>query len=329
MNFDGHRYSNVLGAASVVGPHHGSASGGALAMLTFDTWVDALPLGLSALALAVAGVAIFFAFRARHQAHCALQEAGEAKARAQASGPPLSSEALAAAERVWTARLNAIEAQIQNNLSRPTRSTVAQEPPQNSSLAARVEEVEKTLHGLSVQVAQSRRASASPVSTAVPELRWPSLLKLEKPGVRELRDLLEEGARTLPAELQDLFQKLEGADAWSVKRRPSPAELLSFLSDVSQSFHAVLRKGAGLPAHEVSRMSDRFVALLRPLWQKFHPGIDCRIFYPGAPFDPEWMEDQNPGGLRRPTISDIYTWAVHEKDASGRRLIAKSRVTTE
>ena len=341
MNFDGHCCAELFHAAGGFCLPAGWPSCVAAAPLTFDRWVDALPLGISMLAAAVSGVAIFFAVRARNLAHSALQEAGEAKARAQASGPPLSSETLAATERVWTARLNAIEAQIQTNLSRPSRSAVSPEHQQLSDLAGRVEQTEKTLHGLSTLVAQGRRPSvASPSSSLpplpltpslppIPELQWPVVLKIEKQRVKELRDLLQEGAKTAPGDLENLFQKLNGADAWSPKRRPSPAELLSFLADVSESFHAVLRKGASLPAHEVSRMSDRFAALLRPLWQKFHPEVDCRIFYPGASFDPEWMDDLNSAGLRRPTISDVFSWAVHEKHPSGRKLIAKARVTTE
>jgi len=329
MKLDGHRWAEMVYSVGGFGPGAKSFGPSVIATLTFDRWIDALPLILSGVALVAGGIAIFFAFRARQLAHSALQEAGEAKARAQASGPPLSTEALAAAERVWTARLNAIEAQIQSNLSRPPKNPNSHESQQFIDLAVRIAEIERSVHGLTVLVAQGRRSGSTTAPQPALEVKWPAALNLEKPGVKELRDLLQEGAKNAPGDLERLFQKLDAADGWTAKRRPSTAELLSFLADVSQSFNAVLRNGALLPAHEVSRMSDRFAALLRPLWQKFHPEIDCRIFYPGAPFDPEWMEDLNSGGLRRPTISDIYSWAVHEKDASGRRLIAKSRVTTE
>ncbi len=329
MNFDGHRGMELFQAAGGLHPLAVFSNCVASVNFTFDHWIDALPLALSALATALAGVAVFFAIRARQLSHSALQEAGEAKARAQASGPLLSPDALAATERVWTARLNAVEAQIQSQLARPTKPANTQEHQQVFDLAARIGELEKTLHGLSVLVAQGRRAPPTGPSPASAELQWPAVLQSEKQGVKELRDLLREGAKIAPGDLENFLQKLRSVDTWSPKRRPSPAELLSFLSDVSQSFHAVLRTGASLPAHEVSRMSDRLAGLLRPLWQEYHPGIDCRIFYPGAPFDPEWMEDQNSAGLRRPTISDVSSWAVHEKHPSGRRLIAKSRVTTE
>lgn len=328
MNFDGHRYMELIQAAGALHPLAAMSSCVAAASLTFDRWIDALPLMLSVLAALLAGVAVFFAIRARHLSHSALQEAGEAKARAQASGPLLSTEALAATERVWTARLNAVEAQIQSHLARPAKPGNSQEHQQVFDLTARIGEMEKTIHGLSVLVAQSRRTPPSP-AVAAPELQWPAVLQSDKQGLKELRDLLREGAKIAPADLENLFQKLKTVDTWSAKRRPSPAELLSLIADVSQSFHTVLRTGASLPAHEVSRMSDRLAGLLRPLWQEFHPGVECRIFYPGAPFDPEWMEDQNSAGLRRPTISDVFSWAVHEKHPSGRRLIAKSRVTTE
>ena len=45
--------------------------------------------------------------------------------------------------------------------------------------------------------------------------------------------------------------------------------------------------------------------------------------------DPDWMEDQNPAGLRRPTISEMLSWAVFEKQTNGRKVLAKARVTTE
>ncbi len=294
----------------------------------FNHWSEAVPWILSVFGVILGGLAIVFAVRARQVAHSALQEAGEAKARAQASGPFLSTDALAATERVWTARLNAIESQLQSNLSRVAR-TVAQDRQPSSDLSGRIEEIEKAVQGLSAAVAQSRRAPAVSAVAPVHELQWPAVLKTEKQGLKELRDLLQEGARIAPGEWDTLCQTLKAAEAWSPKRLPALEELLSFLAAVSQSFYTMLRKGALLPAHEASRMSDRLAALLRPMWQKFHPEIDCRIFYPGAPFDPEWMEDQNPAGLQRPTISDIFSWAVHEKHASGRRIIAKSRVTTE
>lgn len=329
MNFDGHRCNEWLNTAGGLGWHAGWSERALAANISFDRWTDAVPWVLSAAAAVLGGAAIYFAMRARQVAHSALQEAGEAKARAQSSRPPLSSEALAATERVWSARINAIEAQIQTHLSRP-RANPAQNQTASADLTARVESLEKALHNLSVLVAQSRRnlspgGSASPL----PELPWPAVLKGDKPGLKELRDLLQEGARVRPTELETFFQTLNGAETWSAKRRPSPADVLSFLLSVSQNFHTVVRKGALLPAPEAARMSDRLAGLLRPLWQPFHPGIDCRVFYPGAPFDPEWMEDQNPAGLQRPTISDTFSWAVHEKHSNGRRLMAKSRVTTE
>lgn len=329
MNLDGHRCTEWLNTASGLEWHAGWPAQFVLANLPFDRWVDAVPWVLSAAAAVLGGAAVYVAMRARQVAHSALQEAGEAKARAQASGPGLSSEALAATERVWTARLNAIEAQIQTQLSRP-RSNTAHNQPASADLTARIEGLEKALHGLSVLVAQSRRTSSSTGSAApMPELQWPGALKGEKPGLKELRDLLQEGAKVRPSEFETFSQMLKEAESWSAKRRPSPSDVLLFLSTVSQSFHAVLRNGALLPAPEVARMSDRLAGLLRPLWQQFHPGIECRVFYPGAPFDPEWMEDQNPAGLQRPTISDTFSWAVHEKNLTGRRLMAKSRVTTE
>jgi len=148
---------------------------------------------------------------------------------------------------------------------------------------------------------------AGPGVPAAAELPWPTLLKTEKQGIKELRDLLQEGSKTTHSELESFFQKLNTAETWSPTRRPSMEEMLSFLQEVSQTFHTVLRKGASQPAHEGSRMADRLLGLLRPVWQKYYPALDCRIFYPGTPFDPEWMGDQNPSGTRRPTISEMFS----------------------
>lgn len=329
MNLEGHRCADFLQlAAGRLDLPNGWPKHPLAASLPFDRWVDALPLIISATAVLLGGAAVFFAVRARQVAHSALQEAGEAKARAQASGPPLSSEALAAVERVWSTRLNAIESQIQN-LSRPSRPAASPVHSPSPELSARIDEIEKAVHGLSIVVAQGRRAQPAAPHAAATEPKWPAVLTDEKDSVKELRDLLREGARTTGSDLEKLFLQLKGAEAWSAKRRPSSAEVISFLSDISQSFYNLLRKGASLPASEASRMADRLVGLLRPIWQQYHPEIDCRVFYPGAPFDPEWMEDQNPAGLQRPTISDIFSWAIHEKHLTGRRLMTKARVSTE
>src|SRR5450432_3135286 len=72
---------------------------------------DVLPLALAIVGLLLGIAAIFIAFKARSMASAALQEAGEARARTQAAGQTLSAETLAATERVWSTRLNALEAQ--------------------------------------------------------------------------------------------------------------------------------------------------------------------------------------------------------------------------
>jgi hypothetical protein len=292
---------------------------------------EMLPLVMGAVGLIAGITSLLIALRGRSLATSALQEAGEARAKAQATGQPLSVEALAATEKVWSARINALEAQIQHSQPRNgVRSAAAADRHATSELTTRLDEVERALAGLSASVAQNRRSAptASPVPPA-PELPWPLILRTEKSGIKELRDLLQEGSKVLPDELKTLFHELNTAERWSGQRRPSLDEVLSFLQELSQAFHTLLRKGASQPAHEGSRMADRLLAILRPVWQAQFPTVDCRIFYPGTPFDPEWMEDQNPSAARRPTISEMYSWAVHEKNKSGRKIIAKARVSSE
>lgn len=291
---------------------------------------ELLAIVLAATGIVVGVVSLIIAFRVQGLATSALQEAGEARARAQSAGQGVSADALAATERVWFTRFSALEAQMHNGQPRNGRSGAPMDRQMASDLGSRIEDVEKTLAGLSALVTQSRRAgSTAPATQLAPELPWPFVLKTEKQGFKELRDLLQEGSKVSAQELEILFQELNTAEKWSQQRRPSLEEVLSFLQNTSQAFHTLLRKGASQPAHEGSRMADRLLGVLRPVWQAYHPGVDCRIFYPGTPFDPEWMEDQNPAAARRPTISEMFSWAIHEKRTSGRRIIAKARVTTE
>jgi hypothetical protein len=292
---------------------------------------ELLAIVLAATGIVVGVASLIIAFRAQGLATSALQEAGEARARAQSAGQAVSVEALAATERVWFTRISALEAQVHNAQPRNgARSAAPMDRQMATDLGSRIEDVEKTVAGLSALVAQNRRTgNASPAAPLAPELPWPFVLKTEKQGFKELRDLLQEGSKVSAHELETLFQELNTAEKWSQQRRPSLDEVLSFLQKSSQAFHTLLRKGASQPAHEGSRMADRLLGVLRPVWQAYHPSVDCRIFYPGTPFDPEWMEDQNPASARRPTISEMFSWAIHEKQTSGRRIIAKARVTTE
>ncbi|MEO6568263.1 MAG: hypothetical protein ABIO94_05830 [Opitutaceae bacterium] len=315
-----------LGLFSLLVAPASAAEGG------FSAESEMLPLVLAATALVVAAAGIIVGVRTQGVAKSALQEAGEARAKAQAAGQALSPESLASTERVWSARLSALEAQVHNLQPRNgLRASSSGDRQLASDLDSRIQDVEKALSGLATLVAQNRRPGGSALNLApsVPELAWPTVLKAEKQGFKELRDLLQEGGKVSSSELEVLFHELSTAETWSAQRRPSLDELLSFLRKCSQAFHTVLRKGAAQPAHEGSRMADRLLGALRPVWQVYYPTVDCRIFYPGTPFDPEWMEDQNPTGARRPTISEMFSWAVHEKQNSGRKIIAKSRVTTE
>ena len=124
--------------------------------------------GLFVLALlgAVAGgVALYFALQARGLATNAAQEASTARARAQSAGGPLTQEALAATERVWATRIQALEAQVQGAGRTSAKPLAVQEKPagaSNPNLLARIDELEKTVAGMnmSVYTTQPPRAAA-------------------------------------------------------------------------------------------------------------------------------------------------------------------------
>lgn len=284
------------------------------------------------LTLGLSGAALFFSLRARAMAITAAQEAGAARARAaQAPGGNLTSDALAATERVWATRLQALEAQIQGTM-RPGKLPVADKnAAPTADLLARVEEMEKAVAGLSMAAAQAKRTPLPPAPVAAPSastIPWPTVLLADRPGMGELRQVIQQAIKAGDTSTDDLFTRLRAVEQWPT-RKPGSPEVVTFLQETSQLLFTVLRKGASVAPLDASMLADRLLGALRPAWQALHPTVDCRFFYPGVTFDPDWMEDLNPAGLRRPTISEMLSWAVFEKQTNGRKVLAKARVTTE
>jgi|GEM_PF-2493669 len=288
---------------------------------------------LAFLGAIVGGVALFFALQARSLAINAAQEASTARARAQSAGGPLTQEALAATERVWATRIQALEAQLQGAGRSPAKPVAVPEKTassNNPNLIARIEELEKVVAGMnmSVYTTQSRRAPAAPSVPTGPAVNWPAVLQADRPGMGELRQTLQQAIKAGDNSVEELLTLLRTVDQW-VSRHPNEGEVVAFLRDVSQLLFIALRRGAAVAPLDASMLADRLLGALRPSWQLLHPAVECRFFYPGATFDPDWMEDQNPAGLRRPTISEMLSWAVFEKQTNGRKVLAKARVTTE
>ena len=304
----------------------------ALAATGTDSGTNGL-LVLALLGVVVGGVALFFALQARSLAINAAQEASTARARAQSAGGPLTQEALVATERVWATRIQALEAQVQSAGRPSAKSMAGQEKPavaSNPNLLARIEELEKIVAGMnmSIYATQSRRAPAAPSTPTGPAVNWPAVLQVDRPGMGELRQTLQQAIKVGDNSVEELLTQLRTVDQW-VSRRPNEGEVVVFLQEVSQLLFAALRRGAAVAPLDASMLADRLLGALRLSWQSLYPAVECRFFYPGATFDPDWMEDQNPAGLRRPTISEMLSWAVFEKQTNGRKVLAKARVTTE
>ena len=115
---------------------------------------------------------------------------------------------------------------------------------------------------------------------------------------------------------------------WNHRTYRGP-EVATALTEISLLLLAALRRGAAVAPLDGSLLSDRVLAALRPCWKPLQPQLDCRSFYPGATFDPDWMDDHTRAGLQRPVISEMLSWAVFEKLDSGRRILAKAHVTAE
>lgn len=313
------------------------ATGVATAPAVFAQAGDGAPPGsalapaalvLSGVALAVAGTAVAFALHARRLAAHATEEAGQARARAnQAGGGVVTPEALAKAERVWSARLTALEAQLATGPSRG--ATVRNAEQRQDNLASRLDEIERTVNGLSITMKDLRRPApaAAPVREDS-DIVWPVCLAAGTAAMLDVRQALAQALKGNEPAARDLLARLRAAELWA-GRPPSPAEAASALSEISALLLAALRRGAAVAPLDGSLLSDRVLAALRPAWKSVLPQVDCRSFYPGATFDPDWMDDHTRAGLHRPVISEMLSWAVFEKLDSGRRVLAKARVTAD
>lgn len=292
-----------------------------------------LALILAIVALVLAGLALFLAWHARNRANNAVQEAGEARARA-AQGGAANPEALAGVERVWTTKLAALEARLSGGPRPlpPSREREAERAP-DPGLGARLEELERVVAGLSVTMKEVRRSAPAAPAAASParephDIAWPACLSAETPAMNDVRQTLAVALKSRDRSAQDLLERLRHADQWP-SRKPGASELATALTDISSLLLAALRRGAAVAPLDCSLLSDRVLATLRPLWKPFQPQLDCRSFFPGATFDPDWMDDHTRAGLQRPVISEMLSWAVFEKNGAERRILAKARVTAE
>lgn len=286
---------------------------------------------------AVAGiVGIVLALRASKLAANASEEAGAARARAAQGSGNLTPESLAAVERVWGAKFAALEAQLQGSgrgggtgtLTRPpTRGENGGAPATaGGDLSTRLIELEKTVAGLSVQVHAGKGKTAAPAAAA--ETAWPACISADTSAMQDVRSALAQALKAKEPTAKEVLDKLRAADGWA-SSKPGSSELATTLVDISSLLLTALRKGASVAPLDGALLSDRVLAAVRPLWRPLHPSIDCRSFYPGATFDPDWMEDHTRAGLRRPVISEMLSWAVFEKGDNSRRLLAKARVTAD
>lgn len=289
---------------------------------------------LGALALVAAIVALVFAIQSHRRATHAAQEAGQARARAsQGGGHGVSSESLAGLERVWNAKLAAIEARLSPGGA--LRASVARESERApEAQGGRLDELERVVAGLSLTVKELRRPGpAAPTAIAspkheMPEMVWPACLAAETSAMSDVRQTLAQALKSRDNSARDLLEKLRATEQWPAKK-PGASEVAAELTEISLLLHAALRRGAAVAPLDGSLLSDRVLAALRPSWKPLQPQLDCRSFYPGATFDPDWMEDHTRAGLQRPVISEMLSWAVFEKHDSGRRVLAKARITAE
>jgi len=289
-------------------------------------------LVLGALAAVLAVGALVLAWRARRLAEHATQEAGQARARAsQAGGGGVTPEALAAVERVWSTRLAALETQLASGAPRSGAPRMPDRAP--GDLAGRLDELERTVAGLAVTVKDLRRPGPAAAPVVAParehaDIAWPSCLAADTPAMHGVRETLTQALKSPEPAARELLERLRAVEHWSAEQ-PSAPEVARALAEISALLLAALRRGAAVAPLDGSLLSDRVLAALRPAWKPFQPQLDCRSFHPGATFDPDWMEDHTRAGLQRPVISEMLSWAVFEKLDSGRRLLAKARVTAD
>jgi hypothetical protein len=294
--------------------------------------LNQISLAVGAIGIVVGVVAVFLALQARRLAEHAAQEAGQARARAsQGSGAGVSTESMAGLERVWSAKLAALEARLPGGGGGGGRPVVARETDHASNgFAARLEELERIVAGLAVTVKDSRRPAPAPATPArePSEVVWPNCLSAETSAMNDVRQTLAQALKSPDTSARELLDQLRVTDHW-VTKKPGSSEVTTTLTEISLLLLAALRRGAAVAPLDGSLLSDRVLAGLRPHWKPFLPNLDCRSFYPGATFDPEWMEDHTKAGFQRPVISEMLSWAVFEKTDKGRRVVAKARTTAE
>jgi hypothetical protein len=294
---------------------------------------DGTALLVAGVALAVSISALALAWYARRSAVAAEEEAGQARARAAQSAPGgVTSEALAAAERVWSSRLAALESQVLVPGARSAARPVGAISTGSGELATRVEELERVVGGMNVALKDLRRATPARERNPEPPpqdaIAWPAFLAGDDSGIRDVRLALTPAVTAGDPAARELLDRLRQTERWPVTK-PSAAELAAALREISAQLFAVLRRDGLRGPLDAAMFGDRVLAVLRPSWKPFLPHLDCRSMLPGTTLDPDWMEDRTPAGLRRPVISEMLSWAVFEKLDHGRRVLAKARVTTE
>ncbi|MBI4626976.1 MAG: hypothetical protein HY736_27610, partial [Verrucomicrobia bacterium] len=279
--------------------------------------MDGTSVIVAAVAVVLAIVAIALAWRAHRAAVAAAEEAGQARARAGQSGSGgVTPEALAAAERLWSTRFAALEAQVLAPGARPSPRSGNVAAVASSDLAGRVEELERSVSGLAVTLKELRRAApnreraAGPMPPADP-IVWPSFLAGEEPGIRDVRLALAPAVTAGDPAACALLERLRQAERWPASKLEA-TELAAALQEISTQLLAVLRRDGSRGPLDAAMFADRVLAALRPAWKSFQPHLDCRSMLPGATLDPDWMEDRTPAGLRRPVISEMLSWAVFE-----------------
>jgi hypothetical protein len=288
-------------------------------------------LGLAMLALVSAAAAIAFALYARRLAEHAAQEAGLARARAtQADGQGVTPDALAAAERVWSTRISALEAQLASLSPRSGSSRTT--APMGTDLGSRLETLERIVAGHGVNLRElSRQPVAAPVVAAPSEsstMVWPSALAADTPAMHDVRQTLAVALKSRVPAAGELLDRLRRLERWAVEK-PGANEVAAALTEISTLLFGALRRGAAVAPLDSALLSDRVLAALRPAWKEFQPQLDCRSFFPGSTFDPDWMDAPAGSGLQRPVISEMISWAVFEKIDHSRRILAKARVATD
>lgn len=280
-------------------------------------------LAVLAISVVLSLAAGILALRASRQAAVATQEAGAARARAAQGQGGISSDALGAAERVWNAKFTALEAQLQGGQRAGNGARSVERA--GDSAASRLAELEKVVAGHSVTLQGIRQPGPTKESH---DVVWPRALSGSSSAMEDVRAALAQAIKAHEPAAKELVEKLKAAEKWETEK-PSARELSDALVDISATLLSALRRGGGVAPLDGALLSDRVLGALRPAWKSVIPSVDCRSFYPGSTFDPDWMEDHTRNGLKRPVISEMLSWAVFEKTDANRRLLAKARVTTD